>query len=159
MSPGNPSLLGLEGQYGQFNTRKEAFFFPVEAHSQVLSGRQLPTSLRDKARATQPHLPQGPAGLWVLTAGEGAASPSSPLSGKIPSFLSSSPSLPPSLPSFLTVCCCLVSKSSPTLLQPMDCSPPGSSVHGIIPARILEWLPFPPPGDLPTQGIKPAAPT
>ena len=27
----------------------------------------------------------------------------------------------------------------------MDCGPPGSSVHGILQARILEWLPFPPP--------------
>ena len=25
-------------------------------------------------------------------------------------------------------------------LQPMDCSPPGSSVHGILQARILEWV-------------------
>ena len=36
----------------------------------------------------------------------------------------------------------------------MDCSLPGSSVHGILQARILEWLPFPPPGDLPDSGIK-----
>ena len=36
-------------------------------------------------------------------------------------------------------------------LQPMDCSPPGSSVHGILQARILEWVVegCPPPGDLP----------
>ena len=40
--------------------------------------------------------------------------------------------------------------------DPMDCSPPGSSVHGILQARILEWLPFPPPGDLPDPGIEPA---
>ena len=37
----------------------------------------------------------------------------------------------------------------------MDCSPPGSSVHGISQARILEWLPFPTSGDLPNPGIKP----
>ena len=35
----------------------------------------------------------------------------------------------------------------------MDCCPLGSSVHGILQARILEWLPFPPPGDLPNPGI------
>ena len=29
-------------------------------------------------------------------------------------------------------------RSSPTLCDPMDCSPPGSSVHGILQARILE---------------------
>ena len=37
----------------------------------------------------------------------------------------------------------------------MDCSPPGSSVHGILKARTLGWLPFPPPGGLPDRGIKP----
>ena len=37
-------------------------------------------------------------------------------------------------------------------------TPPGSSVHGIVQARILEWLPFPPPGDLPDTGIKPMSP-
>ena len=44
------------------------------------------------------------------------------------------------------------------LCDPMDCSPPGSSVHGISQARTLEWLPCPPPGDLPDPGIKPSAP-
>ena len=29
------------------------------------------------------------------------------------------------------------------LCDPVRCSPPGSSVHGILHARILEWLPFP----------------
>ena len=36
-------------------------------------------------------------------------------------------------------CCCLVAKSSLTPCDPKDCSPPGSSVHGISQARILEW--------------------
>ena len=31
----------------------------------------------------------------------------------------------------------------PTLCDPMDCSPPGSSVHGILQARILEWVAVP----------------
>jgi len=35
---------------------------------------------------------------------------------------------------------------------------PNSSVHGIPQAKILEWLPFPPPGDLPDPGIKPMSP-
>ena len=30
-------------------------------------------------------------------------------------------------------------QSCPTLLNPMDCSPPGSSIHGIFQARVLEW--------------------
>ena len=35
---------------------------------------------------------------------------------------------------------CLVSQSRPTLCDPVDCSLPGSSVHGIFQARILEWV-------------------
>ena len=35
---------------------------------------------------------------------------------------------------------CSVAQSCPTLCNPMDCSPPGSSVHGIFQARILEWV-------------------
>ena len=49
----------------------------------------------------------------------------------------------------------LVTQSCPTLCNPMDCSPPGFSVHGILQARILEWVTFPPPGDLPDPGIEP----
>ena len=40
----------------------------------------------------------------------------------------------------------------------MDCSPPGSSVNVISQARILEWLLFPSPGDIPDPGIKPVDP-
>ena len=32
-----------------------------------------------------------------------------------------------------------VAQSCPTLLDPMECSPPGSSIHGIFQARVLEW--------------------
>ena len=45
-----------------------------------------------------------------------------------------------------------VLQSCPTLCDPMDCSPPGSSVHGDSPG-----LPCPPPGDLPDLGIKPGS--
>ena len=38
---------------------------------------------------------------------------------------------------------CWVSQSRPTLCDPMDCSPPGSSVHGISQAIILEWVTVP----------------
>ena len=34
----------------------------------------------------------------------------------------------------------LVAQSCPTLCDPVDCSPPGSTVHGIFQARILEWV-------------------
>ena len=36
-----------------------------------------------------------------------------------------------------------VTQSCPTICDPMDCSLPGSSVHGILPARILEWVAMP----------------
>ena len=37
----------------------------------------------------------------------------------------------------------LVTQPCPTLCDPMDCGPPGSSVHGILQARVLEWLAIP----------------
>ena len=40
----------------------------------------------------------------------------------------------------------------------MNCSPLGSSVHGISQARVLEWAAFPSPGDLPNTGIEPVSP-
>ena len=43
-----------------------------------------------------------------------------------------------------THCCyVLISKSCPTLCDCMDCSPPGSSIHGILQARILGWVAIP----------------
>ena len=33
-----------------------------------------------------------------------------------------------------------VAQLCPTLCDPVDCSPPGSSIHGILQARILEWV-------------------
>ena len=44
-----------------------------------------------------------------------------------------------------------------TLCDPMGCSPPGSSVHGIFQARILQWVAIPSPRDLPDPGIKPTS--
>ena len=52
-----------------------------------------------------------------------------------------------------------------TLCDPMDCSLPGSSIHGILQARLLEWVAISfsrgssPPGDLPNPGIEPRSPT
>ena len=46
-----------------------------------------------------------------------------------------------------------------TLCNQMDCSPPGSSVHGILQARILEWGAISSPGDLPGPGIEPESPS
>ena len=44
-----------------------------------------------------------------------------------------------------------VAQSCLTLCDPMDCSPPGSSVHGILQARILEWVAMPSSRGFPTQ--------
>ena len=38
---------------------------------------------------------------------------------------------------------CSVSQSCPTLCDPMDSNPPGTCVHGISQARILEWIAMP----------------
>ena len=54
--------------------------------------------------------------------------------------------------------CVLVAQSCPTLCNPMDCSSPGSSVHGILQAKNWSGLPFPSPEDLPHPGIKPESP-
>ena len=39
-----------------------------------------------------------------------------------------------------SLCACLLVQSCPTLCNPMDCSLSGSSVHGILQAKILEWV-------------------
>ena len=49
-------------------------------------------------------------------------------------------------------------QSCPTLCDSMDCGPPGSSVHGILQARILEWVAVPSSRNLPDPGIKPVSP-
>ena len=47
----------------------------------------------------------------------------------------------------------LPAQSCSTICDPMD--PPGSSVHGLLQARILSALPFSPSGDLPDLGVEP----
>ena len=53
----------------------------------------------------------------------------------------------------------LLAQSSPTLCNSMDYNPPGSSVHGILQARILEWVGISFSGNLPDPGIEPRSPT
>ena len=48
---------------------------------------------------------------------------------------------------------CSLVQSCLTLCNFMDYSPPDSSVHGNFQTRILEWVPFPPQGIFPTQGL------
>ena len=49
-------------------------------------------------------------------------------------------------------------QSGLTLCGPMDYSLPGSSVHGILQTRTLEWVAMPSPEDLPKSGIEPRPP-
>ena len=54
---------------------------------------------------------------------------------------------------YICVCVCLAAQSCPTLCDPMDCSPPGSSVHGDSPGKNPGvGCHCPPPGDLPDPG-------
>ena len=48
----------------------------------------------------------------------------------------------------------LVTRSCLTLCKPMDCSPTGSSVRGILQARIAEWVAMRISRDLPDPGMK-----
>ena len=50
------------------------------------------------------------------------------------------------------------SLSGVQLCNPIDCSPPGSSVHRILQIRILEWVAMPFSGVPPNLGIKPGSP-
>ena len=81
--------------------------------------------------------------LWALlptplTAGSSSSPPPSPTRGH-------------HLASCLHACTSL--QSCLTLCDRVDWSPPGSSVRGILQARVLQWVPCP-PGDLPDPGIK-----
>ena len=64
-----------------------------------------------------------------------------------------------------TTCCksaCLYQQYESIMVShfcdPMDHGPPGTSVHGVLQPRILEWVAMPPPGDLPDPGIEPTSP-
>ena len=59
---------------------------------------------------------------------------------------------------YLYVACVLVAQSCPNLCDPMDCSPPGSSVHGVLLARILEWVAMPSSRGSSDPGIEPVSP-
>ena len=51
-----------------------------------------------------------------------------------------------------------VAQSCQTVCEPIDCSPPGSSVHGILQTRILEWVAIPFSRESFQPGIKPRSP-
>ena len=53
--------------------------------------------------------------------------------------------------------CASVTQLCPTLCNPRDCNPPASSVHGILQARILEWVAVPFSKGSPNPGIEPGS--
>ena len=53
--------------------------------------------------------------------------------------------------------CVQLLQSCLTFYNPTESNPPGSSVRGILQSRILEWVAFPSPRDLPDPGIKPVS--
>ena len=53
---------------------------------------------------------------------------------------------------------CMHAQSCPALCDPLDCNPPGSSVHGVSRQKYWSELPFPSPGDLPHPGTEPSSP-
>ena len=55
------------------------------------------------------------------------------------------------------LCVCVSHSVVSDSLRPLDCSPPGSSVHGIFRQEYWTGLPFPSSGDLPDPGIKPTS--
>ena len=64
-----------------------------------------------------------------------------------------------SLPTRLPAMLCLVAQLCLTLCDPVDCSPPGFSLHGLLKARILGWVAMPfSRGIFPTQGPHPGLP-
>ena len=53
---------------------------------------------------------------------------------------------------------CMCAKLLPTLCDPMNYGLPGSPVHGLLQAGILEWVAMPSSRDLPDPGIVPVSP-
>ena len=74
---------------------------------------------------------------WTQT---NIANPPSLPKGRPFGHLFNPPFLPKTSGFWKDPCCGLAAKSCLTLCDPMDCNPPGSSVHGISQAKILEWV-------------------
>ena len=102
----------------------------MATHSSVLAWRTPWTEKPGSLRSTGSQSRTGPKGLSAQTCGESAKgwqTPRGVLDGTV----------------WLVVEAVLVTQLCLTLGDPMDCSPPGFSVHGILQARILEQVAFP----------------
>ena len=137
--------------------------------SSFLLGRGL------KQRLDLKPLPLAPPGhLWAalwFCAGHRCCCQAGTQASEWPASNTASFMLPSSWPSFLSLrdgrirhyrrsllplfyVTCSVDQLCLTLCNPMDSSPPDSSVHGILRAKYLSGLPCPPPGELPNPGIE-----
>ena len=58
---------------------------------------------------------------------------------------------------YIDICVCVSHSVVSNSLQSHELQP--TRVHGILKARILDWVPCPSPGDLPNPGIEPGSPT
>ena len=94
---------------------------------------------------------------WPVPAGPDTEAEPSRCGAKVVGFLPGGlPFSSPYNPAFPFPACVPKSlQSCLTLCDPMDCSPPGSSVHGILQEGILEWVVSIPPETVPHSGIKP----
>ena len=76
---------------------------------------------------------------------------------RLTAYMQTLPSEPQGKSHITYICCISIAQSCLTLWDPMDCSPPVSSIHGILQARILEWVAIPfSRGSSMTQGSNPS---
>ena len=148
----DPPGMGISGSPGKLLEGRVGALLPQKSIKQQATA---PLPLLPPARKNSPHLPA----LWLLLFLQEWDKDSKPCHGEKslldrPAFKSrvTQAYCPPphgQIPFVLLapqgrVCRCAKSlQSCPTLCDPMDCSPPGSSVHGIPQARILEWVVMP----------------
>ena len=82
--------------------------------------------------------------LWLLRRGAGQGSQRVPvLPWSLMCQMTVDQPFPISGLEFPLVVCAMLLQLCPTLCDPMDCNPPGSSANGILQARILEWVTMP----------------
>ena len=111
---------GLPQEAGFYLTvKEEPEALPTHEHGHALHGAARDTQAGHRATWPSPLSPASLLPRSLLCHGDEGASASVPCSG------ANTPK---------------VVQSCPTLCDPMDCNPPGSSAHGILQARILEWV-------------------
>ena len=120
-----------------FGGERDVYIPHVQTFSQHLSPCCLGT-----CSVHVPSFPEFSAHCWVLAFSTGHGSGHFPIAFYPPKVLTVLMCCI-YLPSSLFLVYVLVAQSCLTLCSPMDCSPPGSSVHRILQVRILEWVAMP----------------